>query len=88
MVVHITVLSPDGTYTHPYQSDTPVARIRQDAFSKIHPANISVNDTFLLFGGVRITDESLPVSQFAQGEHKETATFTLSWHNPAGAVDG
>jgi hypothetical protein len=88
MVVHVTVLSPDGTYTHPYQPNTSVGQIRQDAFSKLHPANIGVNDTFLLFGGVRITDESLPVSHFEQGEHEETATFTLSWNNPAGAVDG
>lgn len=85
MVIHVTVLSPDGTYRHPYQPSTRVGEVRKDAFSNIRPANIGVNDTYLLFAGVRVTDESLPVSHFAEDQHKETATFTLAWQNPAGA---
>lgn len=87
MVVHVTVASPDGTYKHPYQPDTPIRVIRQDAFSKIHPANIVESDTFLLFANSRITDECRKVSEFASGDkHHLEASFTLAWLNPAGCV--
>lgn len=86
MVVHVTVASPDGTYTHPFAPNTAVGTIRHDAYDEIHPANIPESQTFLLFANARIENESRPVSDFAtEDKHKSEASFTLAWHNPAGA---
>lgn len=84
MVVHVTVSSPDGTVKHPFKSDTSVGEIKHYAFEKINPAGIREQDVYLTFAGTRVSDESLPVSHFASGERKETAAFTLAWHNQAG----
>lgn len=84
MEVHVTIRSADGSVQHPFKSETAVSTVKQYAFEQLKPTGISEQQTFLTFGGTRITNEGQPLSAFATGEHKETALFVLTWENVAG----
>lgn len=82
--IEVTVRSADGSIKHEFDGSTPVSQVKQFAFERIKPNGISLSATFLTFGGVRVKNESDPVSKFADGEEHDEVLFVLTWENIAG----
>lgn len=84
MEVHVTVRSSDGSVEHPFKETTTIAEVKSYAYDHIKPNGISLQATFLTFAGTRVVNEQLTLAHFAQGEHKKTALFVMTWENQAG----